>query len=96
MTSVKGLHMGSQSGYERFVGSYFEKRSETGIDKVIMHLIQYSPDKTYINTDGYGGTCWMVDLKRDTGMSSESFRNLEDLIEQYEANGYKLVDLTKC
>lgn len=98
----KGLHMGRQAGYERFVGSYFEKINETEnnfIDKAIINSIKYNPDKIYGETDGYVGTCWSVDIidpddntKWATGISSYSFRNFQDLVAHYELRGYKFVD----
>ena len=98
----KGLHLGSKSGYEKFVGNYFEKITENNeefIHKAIIYSIYYDPDKIYRETDGLVGTCWRVDMIDDedntkwaTGILKYSFRNFQDLVTHYQEKGYKFIN----
>jgi hypothetical protein len=93
-----GLHLGSQSGYERLELSYFEKDDSNNhniIDKSIIISLTYEPDSTYNNTNGYAGTCWvaeMLDSNETTGYIFYCFRNFEDLVEFYREKGYKFIE----
>lgn len=93
-----GLHFGSQSNFERFASSYFEKTDSNDskfIDKSIIHSIKYDPDSTYCHTDGYCGTCWvaeMIDSSETDCFMYYHFRNFVDLVEFYREKGYKFVE----
>ena len=87
--SMRGLHFGSESGYERFEGTYFEEiefNENNIINKAIISNIKYDPDSTYCNTDGYGGTCWCAEIidSDEKGFVYYHFRNFGDLVEMYK------------
>ena len=90
------LHFGSQSGYERFSGSYFEKiecDENNLIDKAIINSIKYDPDSIYRENDGYAGTCWCAKIidSDEKGFVYYHFRNFESLVKMYEEKGYNFV-----
>lgn len=105
ISSGTGNHFGSVSKYERFNGSYFEKKEcdeNNFINKAIINFIKYVPDSTYCHTDGYSGTCWCAQIIGDTDNNKDEypimnyhFRNFENFVEFYENKGYKFVDITK-
>ena len=95
--STRGLHFGSESGYERFGGSYFEQleyNENNIINKAIINKVKYDPDSTYCHTDGYGGTCWCAEIidSDEQGIIYYHFRNFEDLVGIYNGKGYKFVE----
>lgn len=93
-----GLHFGSQSGYERFKFSHFEKNSDNFIDKLIINSVKYQPDTDYNNTDGYFGTCWiaeMIETNEISGYVYYHFRNFEDIVGFYLEKGYKFIDMSE-
>jgi len=91
------LHFGSESGYERFLYSYFIKTisdpEENFIYKHIITSIKYQPDKLYSTIDGMIGKCWIVELH---DVENEKFinyyiRNWNDIVEYYKDKGLKFV-----
>jgi hypothetical protein len=98
--SSTGLHYGSQSGYERFNGTYFEKLEcdeNNLIDKAIINKIKYEPDSIYRDNDGYGGTCWCAEIidPDEQGYIYYHFRNFENLVKFYEEKGYKFIQIVE-
>jgi hypothetical protein len=94
--STRGIHFGSSSNYQNYTGKWFEEKnndSNNFINKSIIISIDYSPDSIYCSTDGYGGTCWCAKIiDSDEGFIYCHFRNFEDLVQKYDAKGYKFVE----
>jgi hypothetical protein len=97
--SIRGTHYGRQSGYERFAGCHFEEKTESEqniINKAIIQSVKYEPDSIYRDNDGYGGTCWcaeIIDSGADECITFYHFRNFENLVEMYNAKGYKFIQI---
>jgi hypothetical protein len=96
--STRGIHFGLSSNYQNYEGNWFEEKNNNSnnsnnfIYKSIITSIDYLPDSIYCTTDGYGGTCWCAKIiDSDEGINYYHFRNFEDLVQSYEAKGYKFV-----
>jgi len=90
---INEFHFGKNSNYEIFNGSYFEQINsfqENFIEKSIIKNIFYSPDITYIESDGNRGRCWCAQII-DNGLVNYYFRNFSHLVQLYEKKGYKFV-----
>ncbi len=94
--STRGIHFGLSSNYQNYEGKWFEEKnynSNSFINKSIITSIDYFPDSIYCSTDGYGGTCWCAKIiDSDEGINYYHFRNFGDLVQSYEAKGYKFVE----
>jgi len=98
--STIALHFGSQSGYERFAGCHFEEKTDSEnniINKSIILSVKYDPDSIYRDTDGNGGTCWCAEIidSDEEGIVYYHFRNFENLVEMYNAKGYKFIQIVE-
>ena len=92
-----GLHFGSQSKFERLVGSYFEEENfgdDNCMYKSIITSIIYKPDIIYSSTDGYGGRCWIADIveSKETEKNLYHFRNFSDLVKLFQEKGYNFIE----
>jgi len=91
------LHFGSESGYKRFIYSYFIKKvsdpEENLIFKHIITSIKYQPDKLYSTMDGMIGKCWIVEVHNIENDQSYKYyiRNWTDIVEYYKDKGLEFV-----
>jgi hypothetical protein len=94
--SMRGSHFGLSANYQIYKGTKFEEKepdSQGLIHISLITSINYSPDTIYCDTDGNAGTCWVARIiDAHEGINYYHFRNLEDLVKNYEAKGYKFVE----
>lgn len=88
------MHFGSESNYQRFVGTaYFicEKDKDLGAKKHRITGVTYDPDSVYGMTDGHAGNCWKVTVANDEDGSSATYsiRNWIDIVRHYQDKGFE-------